>query len=378
MHDSVMEWIKLKLGQLKISRSKVLEVGSLNVNGSVRELFTNVESYVGVDFREGPGVDKVMNGHDLQFEDSYFDVVISTEMLEHDDEFWVSVREMGRVLKPGGFLFLTARGNGFEKHEFPADYWRFMPDGFSKLLRVAQCETVAIMEDPQENHPGMFALGKKIQDKPVTNLESCLDFPFRRMLQVIQNRIMGHSTYFGVPTWKIPTDFWMYQELICELKPDVIIEIGNRYGGSALALAHLCDGLNHGRIIGVDIDHSFLRELPKAHPRITFIEGDACASHDKVSGLIKPGENVLVIEDSLHTKGNTIAVLNAYNHFVKPGGYFIVEDGICHHGLDAGPSPGPYEAIDEFVASNSDFVVDRSREAFVLAWNLKGYLKRIK
>jgi cephalosporin hydroxylase len=59
------------------------------------------------------------------------------------------------------------------------------------------------------------------------------------------------------------------------------------------------------------------------------------------------------------------------------GGYFIVEDGICHHGLEIGPSPGPYEAVETFVAERSEFEIDRSREAFGITWNPKGYLKRV-
>ena len=69
-------------------------------------------------------------------------------------------------------------------------------------------------------------------------------------------------------------------------------------------------------------------------------------------------------------------MLNVYCALVKPGGYFIVEDGICHHGLEGGPYPGPYEAIEDFVRQNEHFVIDRSRERFLITWNPKGYLKR--
>ena len=158
---------------------------------------------------------------------------------------------------------------------------------------------------------------------------------------------------------------------------DSVSEIGNRYGGSTLALAHLCDQLSNGKVIGLDISHRDLHETVAKHPRITLIEGDACASFEKVQQLIPTQANVLVIEDSAHTFENTLNVLRTYSPLVKKGGYFIVEDGICHHGLDVGPDPGPYEAIEAFILENNAFEVDRSRESFLITWNPKGYLRRI-
>jgi len=71
-------------------------------------------------------------------------------------------------------------------------------------------------------------------------------------------------------------------------------------------------------------------------------------------------------------------ILRTYSSLVPSGGYFIVEDGICHHGLDTGPNPGPYEAIATFVAEHPEFVSDRDREPFGITWNPTGYLKRVE
>ena len=84
---------------------------------------------------------------------------------------------------------------------------------------------------------------------------------------------------------------------------------------------------------------------------------------------------MLIIEDSSHTYEHTLQVLNIYAPLVKPGGYFIVEDGICHHGLDGGPFPGRFEAVEVFASQHAEFVIDRGREAFLLTWNPKGYLQ---
>lgn len=208
-------------------------------------------------------------------------------------------------------------------------------------------------------------------------MNELLDIPLKEVLPLIQVGIMEHTKYFGVKTLKCPMDAWVYQELLFELKPDVIIEIGNAFGGSALLLAHQCDLMNHGHIIGIDITHDNIDSTAKAHPRITFIEGDACKLFDQVKRMIPPDKTVLIIEDSSHTFENTLNVLSVYSELLKPGDYFIIEDSICHHGLDHGPNPGPFEAIETFLLKNSTFVSDRSREKFLITWNPKGFLKKI-
>ena len=207
-------------------------------------------------------------------------------------------------------------------------------------------------------------------------MEDSLNLPLREILPVLQQRIVGETRWFGVTTQKNPLDFWIYQELIHRLQPDVIVEIGNDCGGSALALAHLCELIGKGRVIGVDVSHARVPDVVRKHPRITFIEGDACSSFGKVAALIRHQEETLVIEDSSHTFENTLNVLRKYSPLVKRDGYFIVEDGICHHGLDVGPNPGPYEAITSFVAENPSFAIERSLEAFLITWNPRGFLRR--
>ncbi len=208
-------------------------------------------------------------------------------------------------------------------------------------------------------------------------MEGHLGMPLGDVLQVIQDRALKQSTYFGVKTLKSPLDFWVYREMIFLMRPDVIVEVGNYHGGSALALAHILDHVDNGRVIGVDITHEAVPRHVLAHPRITFIEGDACERLPHIESLIKENESVLVIEDSSHTYENTLAVIRAYSRLIRHGGYMIVEDGICWHGLSMGPRPGPYEAIETFINESVDFEIDRSKESFLITWNPKGYLRRI-
>ena len=208
-------------------------------------------------------------------------------------------------------------------------------------------------------------------------LEESLEMKLSELLPSMQHRIVSATTYFGVRTLKNPLDFWVYQELVTRIRPNVIVEVGNCFGGSALALAHLCDLMGHGRIIGLDVDHSQVSPIARAHPRITLIEGDACKSFASVRAMIGPDEPVLVIEDSAHTFENTLNVLETFSPLVKPGGYFIVEDSICHHGLEVGPDPGPFEAIEAFIAKGNDFIAERELESFLITWNPKGFLRRV-
>jgi SAM-dependent methyltransferase len=143
----------------KNRRVSVLDVGSYDVNGSVRRIFVDAGcDYLGVDRVEGPNVGMVMNAHDLTFPDEAFDVVVSCEMLEHDSAFWLSLKEMGRVLKRGGTLIITARGNGFIYHNAP-DYWRFMPESAELWAELSGTTKTISLGDGQV--PGIFFVGSK-------------------------------------------------------------------------------------------------------------------------------------------------------------------------------------------------------------------------
>jgi cephalosporin hydroxylase len=140
-------------------------------------------------------------------------------------------------------------------------------------------------------------------------------------------------------------------------------------------LASFMDALGHGTVITVDIDHSHVPDRVKAHPRIKLVTGDAVESVWKVASMIGSA-SVMVIEDSSHTFDNTLGVLRVYSPMVRKGFYFVVEDTVCHHGISVGPFPGPYEAVEAFLKEDPTWYSDRSREAFGITWNPKGFLKR--
>lgn len=184
--------------------------------------------------------------------------------------------------------------------------------------------------------------------------------------------------YLGVPTQKCPTDMWVYQELIHELKPDIVVECGTAFGGSALYLAHLMDAVGSGKLISIDINY---KEKRPDHPRIAYLTGSSTAPEvlSQVRERIAGAGTVMVILDSDHSRDHVLAELRAYSPLVSLGSYLIVEDSnVNGHPADPAHGPGPMEALREFLDENRDFAVDRAREKFYLTFNPNGYLKRIR
>jgi len=129
MQQKVFAFVQEQIKDL--DKPKTLDVGSLNVNGSLRELF---EDYTGLDMREGDNVDVVANSHELPFKDESFDCVTCVETLEHDDNPFKTLEEIYRVLKPGGKAIVAASGINFPKHAYPSDYFRYTAEGIGVLL----------------------------------------------------------------------------------------------------------------------------------------------------------------------------------------------------------------------------------------------------
>jgi cephalosporin hydroxylase len=179
--------------------------------------------------------------------------------------------------------------------------------------------------------------------------------------------------WLGRHVYKTPTDLWIYQELLHLTKPDLIIETGTHSGGSALFLASMCDLMDRGRIVSVDIDPQ--EDLP-AHPRIKYLKGSSVAPEvlQQIRGDAAGAERVMVILDSDHSKEHVLAELHEYAPLVSEGCYLVVED------TAAGQYPEfhqrPDEAIKEFLRDNHAFEVDPECEKFLLTFQPGGYLKR--
>lgn len=178
-------------------------------------------------------------------------------------------------------------------------------------------------------------------------------------------------SWMGRPIIQLPEDMVRTQELIYRLRPDVIVETGVAHGGSLIYYASLCTAMGQGRIIGVDITiRPHNRAAIEAHemfPLITLIEGDSASPDvvNQVRDLIQPGEKVLVILDSCHTRAHVARELEAYHSLVGPGSYIVATDGIMQDVYDVPrgqvewKTDNPVTATEEFLKAHPEFVLEQ-------------------
>lgn len=202
------------------------------------------------------------------------------------------------------------------------------------------------------------------------------------LLPHLQQRFAFESYWKGIRALKNPFDVWVYQEIMWDTKPDVIIEIGGYCGGAAIMLADLCTIMGRGRVICIDKEGWRLSEESKNDPRIDMViaASEENSVFERIKAKIKPGERVMVIEDSAHDTPTCLKQLQLYSQLVTPGCYYIVEDTICYSGagknMDIGPFPGANLAVFQFMENNQDFERDRTRESFMITWCPNSFLKK--
>lgn len=177
-------------------------------------------------------------------------------------------------------------------------------------------------------------------------------------------------TWLGLPVIQLPEDMLRIQEVVSTLRPDVIVETGVARGGSLIFYASLFEAMGAGRVVGVDIDiRAANRQAIEGHclaSRITLIEGSSTdpGVFDQVSRCIEPGDTVLVILDSNHSRDHVLAECRVYAPLVTVGSYLVATDGIMSElaqvpgGDPSWVSDNPTEAARHFAAERDDFVVE--------------------
>ncbi len=133
MNINCVLFVAINLKKEEIENKRVIEIGSLNVNGTIRPLVEsyNPGEYIGADITAGPGVDTICDVKNLisKFGEQSFDVVIATELLEHVRDWRAAIHNIKGVCRPGGIILITARSYGFNYHGYPNDFWRYeVPD----------------------------------------------------------------------------------------------------------------------------------------------------------------------------------------------------------------------------------------------------------
>ncbi len=196
--------------------------------------------------------------------------------------------------------------------------------------------------------------------------------------------VWNRTWWLGVKTQKNPCDMWMIQQIICEIKPDYIIEAGTYHGGSALYFAQILDGLglDQSKVITIDIE-DFCHEtakLPLWKKKVEFIQGSSTDPEivAQIGRRVK-GKKVLVDLDSDHHRDHVFQEMMFYAPMVTPGSYLIVEDTNVD-GVPVLPDygPGPMAAVHDFLNTDlgNTFVQDVSREVMILTFFPGGWLKK--
>lgn len=212
-----------------------------------------------------------------------------------------------------------------------------------------------------------------------------------------QHKYTYNFSWLGRPIIQYPQDMVVMQEIIWEVKPDLIIETGIAHGGSLifsaamLELVASCTG-SEGEVFGIDIDiRAHNREAIEAHPmfkRISMIQGSSIAPEtiEQVKAKAAGKQRVLVCLDSNHTHEHVLAELEAYAPLTSVGSYCVVFDTLIED-MPAdmfpdrpwGPGNNPKTAVREYLKTHSEFEIDkRIDHKLLISVAPDGYLMRVR
>jgi cephalosporin hydroxylase len=212
-------------------------------------------------------------------------------------------------------------------------------------------------------------------------------------IKTAPNQYSYNFSWMGRPIIALPQDMIAMQELIWEIKPDLIIETGIAHGGSIIYYASLLELIGKdGLVVGIDIDiRKHNRDLIETHPmmkRIKMIEGSSINPEiiKQVSEIVATKKRVMVCLDSNHTHTHVLEELKLYAPFVTLNSYCIAFDTIVEDmPEDAFPNRpwgkgnNPKTAVYEYLKTHSEFVIDKSiQNKLLITVAPDGYLKRIK
>jgi len=207
----------------------------------------------------------------------------------------------------------------------------------------------------------------------------------------LERKYMNNFSWLGRPMIQLPMDAMAMQEIIWNVKPDLIIETGVAHGGSVIMSASMLQLIGHGEVVGIDIDiRPHNRQAIETHPlasRIKLIEGSSVDEKtlDQVKHLAAGKSKVLVFLDSNHTHEHVLAELNAYGPLVSIDSYIVVFDTFVEDLPDDyewrdrpwGKGNNPRTAVWEWLKNNKNFSIDRSIEDKLLITSAPdGFLRR--
>ncbi len=187
----------------------ILEVGARDFNGSLRQFVEGQApaSYIAVDMIPGPGVDIVCTAEKLieRFGRDSFDVVISTEMIEHVHDWRTVISNLKQVVRPGGVLLLTTRSPGFPFHGYPGDFWRYKVEDIRTIFSDT---TIERLETDDPTSPGVFLKARK----PIQFFEA--DLSQYRLYSIIRRRRIIRASALDVLSMTVAASAWKAAKII--------------------------------------------------------------------------------------------------------------------------------------------------------------------
>jgi cephalosporin hydroxylase len=196
------------------------------------------------------------------------------------------------------------------------------------------------------------------------------------------------TTWLGIHAQQNPNDVWSIQQIFNDVKPDFVVEAGTNHGGGALVWATLLAPINpKGKVLTIDIEdkHAEAAKLPLFKEKVEFFLGSSTSEPivKAIRARVKDGKAIVIL-DSDHSKEHVSNEIELYADLVSVGSYLLVQDTNIHgHPVDKF-GPGPWEAVEAFMAEGgrskggATFEIDRSREILFFSMHPTGYLKRVK
>lgn len=297
---------------------EVVDLGSMNVNGSYRDLFPEETRYVGVDLEAGPGVDFVLEDfYQLPFDSASIDLVISGQMLERCGQFWRVFKEIERILRPEGKAFIIAPSAGpVRRHSI--DGYRFYPDSFKAIADWSKLRLVHSYTDergPWCDSVGVFQKGG--------SLERVARLKPRKITANYQ--VATHSD----PALEKHQGSRHYIEVLNELheiiRPNLYVEIGVRKGAS------FC--LSRGRAVGIDPDPDPNLQLPTPEAQLFRCTSDDFFFFHGRDAFPEPAQ--LAFIDGMHLAEFVLRDFMNLERCMSADGVIVVDDVLPNHPVQA-------------------------------------------
>ncbi len=262
--------------------------------------------------------------------------------------------------------YAELRGRPFKGPGKPIHFVGRLPNQASRRSKARRMSTTAFAESAR-------AAADAFPDSP-TPVPDELEAAFTEA--VWRSLPWRDVTWLGHEVTTAPTDLVAYQQLVTDVRPDWIVEVGTGAGGRALFLASVCELVGHGRVVSVGEEAG--PDLPR-HPRLEYVTGVAheAATADAVRSLVGDGRT-LVLLGACADRGTTVAQFRAYAPLVPVGSYVVVTDTVVN-GNPVWPAfgPGPLEAVKQILSLDGRFVGDPTMEKYSLSFNPGGFLKRV-